>query len=189
MTNMLRSLVIPLWVSALVLSLAGCSLGPLPGVKPVTGFDLARYSGTWYEIARLDHRFERGLTDVSATYRVQADGSVEVRNRGFDVAKDEWREAIGRAVFIGAPTTGSLKVSFFGPFHGGYHVVELDPDYRWALVLGPDRDYAWILARDKVLPASVREHLSAAAGAAGIDTSAWLWVTQSRADPALATQR
>ena len=189
MTNMLRNSLKPLWITVLILTLTGCSLGPAPGVQPVTGFDLARYTGTWYEIARLDHRFERGLADVSATYRVQADGSVEVRNRGFDLAKDEWREAIGRAVFIGAPTTGSLKVSFFGPFYGGYHVVELDPDYRWALVLGPDRDYAWILARDKVLPASVRERLSAAAFAAGIDTSAWVWVTQSRADPALATQR
>ena len=178
-----------LWTNALILSLVGCSLGPAPGVKPVTGFDLARYTGTWYEIARLDHRFERGLTDVSATYRVQADGSVEVRNRGFDVAKDAWREAVGRAGFVGAPTTGSLKVSFFGPFYGGYHVVELDPDYRWGLVLGPDRDYAWILARDKALPASVRERLSAAARAAGIDTSAWVWVTQTRADPALVAPR
>lgn len=186
---MLRNSLIPMWITALILFLSGCSLGPAPGVKPVTGFDLARYTGTWYEVARLDHRFERGLADVSATYRVQADGSVEVRNRGFDVARDEWREAIGRAVFIGAPTTGSLKVSFFGPFYGGYHVVELDPDYRWALVLGPDRDYAWILARDKALPASVRERLSAAAGVAGIDTSAWVWVTQTRADPVLATAR
>ena len=189
MTNMLRSLSNTLWITALILSLTGCSLGPAPGVQPVTGFEIARYTGTWYEIARLDHRFERGLTDVSATYRVQADGSVEVRNRGFDAAKDEWREAIGRAVFIGAPTTGSLKVSFFGPFYGGYHVVELDPDYRWALVLGPDRDCAWILARDKSIPASVRERLSAPAGAAGIDSSAWVWVTQTRADPVLATPR
>ncbi len=188
-TKIIRKSLKLLWIAALILTLAGCSLGPAPGVKPVTGFDLARYAGTWYEIARLDHRFERVLADVSATYRVQADGSVEVRNRGFDVARDEWREAIGRAVFIGAPTAGSLKVSFFGPFYGGYHVVELDPEYRWALVLGPDRDYAWILARDKELPASVRERLSAAAGAAGIDTSAWVWVTQTRGDPALTTPR
>ena len=186
---MQRNLLNFLWITALTLFLAGCSLGPAPGVQPVTGFDLGRYAGTWYEIARLDHRFERGLTDVSATYRVQADGSIEVRNRGFDVAKDAWREAVGRAVFVGAPTTGSLKVSFFGPFYGGDHVVELDPDYRWALVLGPDHDYAWILARDKALPASVRERLSAAAGAAGIDTSAWVWVTQARADPALVAPR
>ena len=150
------------------LLLAGCaSTRPPPGVTAVTPFDLQRYQGRWYELARLDHSFERGMTDVSATYTPLPDGSVRVVNRGFLPAKDQWREAVGRARFIGSPTTGSLKVSFFWPFYGGYHVAALDPDYRWSLVIGPDTGYAWILARDKQLDAGQREAILARAQGAG----------------------
>ena len=165
--------------------MAGCAnTSPPPGVEAVTSFDLQRYQGRWYELARLDHSFERGMTDVSATYTPQADGSVRVVNRGFAAASGQWREAIGRALFTGAPTTGSLKVSFFGPFYGGYHVAALDPDYRWALVLGPDTSYCWILARDKQLDAAQRDAIVARAQALGVDTHALIWVTHKRQDPA-----
>jgi len=165
--------------------LAGCmSTSPPPGVTAVQPFDLERYQGRWFEVARLDHRFERGMTDVSATYSVQTDGSVRVLNRGFDVATGQWREAVGRALFIDEPTTGSLKVSFFGPFYGGYHVAALDPDYRWALVLGPDFSYCWILSRDKVLDPAQREAITARAKALGVETSDLIWVSQTRQDPA-----
>lgn len=162
----------------------GCAdIQPPPGVRAVTPFDLGRYQGHWYELARLDHSFERGMTDVSATYTPQADGSVRVVNRGFVPAKGEWREAVGRALFVGSPTTGSLKVSFFWPFYGGYHVAALDPDYRWSLVIGPDTGYAWILARDKRLDAAQRDAIVARAQALGVDTSALIWVSQERQDP------
>ena len=105
---------------ALLLLLTGCAVAPPEGVTPVTGFELNRYLGQWYEIARLDHSFERGLSDVSATYRLQDDGSVQVVNRGFDGKRNEWREAVGRALFTGDPTRASLKEPFFGPFYGGY---------------------------------------------------------------------
>lgn len=165
--------------------MAGCAnTSPPPGVEAVTPFDLQRYQGRWYELARLDHSFERGMTDVSATYTPQADGSVRVVNRGFAAAPGQWREAVGRALFTGAPTTGSLKVSFFGPFYGGYHVAALDPDYRWALVLGPDTSYCWILARDKQLDAAQRDAIVARAQALGVDTHALIWVTHKRQDPA-----
>lgn len=168
-----------------VAAMAGCAnTSPPPGVEAVTPFDLQRYQGRWYELARLDHSFERGMTDVSATYTPQADGSVRVVNRGFAAASGQWREAIGRALFTGAPTTGSLKVSFFGPFYGGYHVAALDPDYRWALVLGPDTSYCWILARDKQLDAAQRDAIVARAQALGVDTHALIWVTHKRQDPA-----
>jgi apolipoprotein D and lipocalin family protein len=164
--------------------LAGCaSTGTPPGITSVTPFDLQRYAGRWYEIARLDHRFERGMTDVSAVYQALPDGSIRVQNRGFDPAKGAWREAIGKAWFTGSPNTASLKVSFFGPFYGGYHVAALDPDYRWALVVGPDRSYCWILARDKQLAPAQREAIVARAQALGIDTSALIWVTHARQDP------
>jgi apolipoprotein D and lipocalin family protein len=176
--------------SALVLSafllfaLTGCSsTTPPPGIAAVTPFDLARYEGRWYEVARLDHSFERGMTDVSATYQRQSDGSVRVVNRGFDTDKNDWRQAEGKAKFIGDANTASLKVSFFGPFYGGYHVAALDADYQWALVVGPDRSYCWILSRTRQLPPGVREQLTARASALGIDTQALIWVTHHRTDP------
>ncbi len=165
------------------LTLAACSTAPPEGVRPVTAFDINRYLGQWYEIARLDHSFERGMSDVSATYQLQDDGSVKVINRGYDTQRRAWKEAVGRALFIGNPGTGSLKVSFFGPFYGGYHVIALDQEnYRWSLVAGPDRDYLWILARDRTLPAEVREQLVAQAQALGFATDQLIWVDQTRTE-------
>lgn len=165
------------------LTLAACSTAPPEGVHPVTSFDLNRYLGQWYEIARLDHAFERGMSDVNATYQLQDDGSVKVINRGYDMQRQVWKEAIGRALFIGDSSTASLKVSFFGPFYGGYHVIALDQqNYRWSLVAGPDRDYLWILARDKTLPGEVREQLLSQAKALGFATEKLIWVEQKRAD-------
>ncbi|WP_313950265.1 lipocalin family protein [Accumulibacter sp.] len=172
------------WLALLfvgLLALSGCSTAPPEGMAPVTPFDLSRYEGKWYELARLDHSFERGLSDVSATYRAQADGSVEVINRGYDVARGDWRQAVGRATFTGDPHRASLKVSFFGPFYGGYHVVALDQrDYQWAMVVGPSRDYLWILARDRQLPANVRDRLLAQARALGLAVDELIWVEHTR---------
>lgn len=130
---------------------SGCT-GVPDGVQVVNEFELDRYLGTWYEIARLDHRFERGLSNVTANYSMRDDGGVSVINRGYEIAKGEWNEATGKAYFIGVPDVGQLKVSFFGPFYGGYNIVELDKDhYQYALVAGPDRGYLWILARSPKL--------------------------------------
>ena len=165
---------------ALVL-LSGCFTSPPDGVRVVSPFDLQRYLGTWYEVARLDHSFERGLVDVNATYKTNADGTVAVINRGFDPQKGEWKEAVGVARFTGDPQTASLKVSFFGPFYGGYHVIALDPGYRWAMVIGPTTGYLWILARDPQLDAPVRERLVAQARALGVATDELIWVEHGRA--------
>ena len=133
-----RSVFLAMW---LALNLAACSTSPPEGLHPVGSFDIHRYLGQWYEIARLDHSFERGMSDVQATYALMDDGSVKVINRGYDTQRQAWKEAVGRALFIGDSSTGSLKVSFFGPFYGGYHVIALDQEnYRWSLVAGPDRD-------------------------------------------------
>lgn len=188
-TTVLRRRKLPAALALLAAStcllLASCaSTLPPPGVTAVTPFDVQRYAGRWYELARLDHSFERGMTDVSATYTIQEDGSVRVVNRGYTPATGHWREAVGKALFTQAPNIGSLKVSFFGPFYGGYHVAALDPDYRWALVLGPDTSYAWILARSKQLSAPEREAIVAQAQALGIDTSALIWVTHTNNPPA-----
>jgi apolipoprotein D and lipocalin family protein len=180
MESIVRNLLLALLIAA---GLAACSVAPPAGVAVVTQFDLARYEGRWYEIARLDHAFERGLTDVTAMYTRQPDGSVKVVNRGYDPQESRWREATGRAEFIGAPTTASLKVSFFGPFYGGYNVVELDrAGYRWAMVLGPDRDYLWILARERTLPEDVRRLLVDRAAALGVNVDKLVWVSQTRTE-------
>ena len=135
------------------------------GLQPVEGFDLGRYLGTWHEIARLDHSFERGLIHVTAEYSLRADGGVKVLNKGFDARSNKWKEAEGRAYFTGDKGTGSLKVSFFRPFYGGYHIIELDKEnYQYALVAGPSKAYLWILARTPELPpAAVKDLVSKAA--------------------------
>lgn len=152
--------------AALALVLSGCASVPR-GLTPVTGFDADRYLGTWYEIARLDHSFERGLTRVSAEYTKRPDGSIGVLNRGYDAARQRWREAQGVAKFRVSPTVGSLKVTFFWPFSGGYHVIALDRDYQWAMVAGPSRKYLWILAREPQLDSAVYERLVSQARTAG----------------------
>ena len=166
----------------LLAALAGCSTAPPPGLTAVTPFDVNRYAGTWYEIARMDHAFERGLSDVSARYTLQPDGSVQVINRGFDVSRQAWKDAVGKALFTGDSNRGALKVSFFGPFYGGYNVVALDPDYRWSLVVGPDLGYVWILARDRQLAPAVRHQVLEKARAFGIEVDRLIWVDQSRPD-------
>jgi apolipoprotein D and lipocalin family protein len=130
------------------------------GATAVTGFELDRYLGTWYEIARLDHRFERGLSNVTANYTLRDDGGVQVVNRGFDPEAGQWEQATGKAYFIEAPDVGRLKVSFFGPFYGAYNIVELDHEnYQYSLVVGPNRSYLWILARSPQLPDDVLQEL------------------------------
>jgi apolipoprotein D and lipocalin family protein len=160
----------------LAVLVAGCAQIP-GGVTAVDGFDKDRYLGKWYEIARLDHRFERGLEQVTATYSARDDGRIDVLNRGFDVASGEWREARGKAKFAGDPGTAMLRVSFFGPFYGGYNVVDLDPDYQIALVSGPTREYLWILARRPDPPREEVDRLVRRAGELGFDTASLIFVS------------
>ena len=175
---MLRRAVLLASLGAAVV-LAGCaSMQPPQGIAAVSPFDLARYEGRWYELARLYHSFERGMMDVSATYQRQSDGSVRVVNRGFDVAKNQWRQAVGKALFTGDANTASLKVSFFGPFYGGYNVIALDREYRHALVCGPDRDYLWILSRTPTISSEMKQQMLDVATRQGFDVSKLIWVKQ-----------
>ncbi|MGB5443676.1 MAG: lipocalin family protein [Gammaproteobacteria bacterium] len=155
---------------------AGCT-GLPDGVTPVSGFDVNRYLGSWYEVARLDHRFERGLEKVSAHYSYRDDGGIRVLNRGFDPARGQWQDAEGKAYFMGDPQTGRLKVSFFGPFYGSYNIIELDQaGYRYALVCGPDTSYLWILARQPDLDKDIVKTLVARAAGLGFDTTQLIYV-------------
>jgi len=130
----------------LLLLSSACTTIP-DGVDPINNFELDRYLGTWYEIARLDHRFERGLSHVTADYSLQESGQVRVINSGYSTAKKAASTAEGKARFVSAPTIGHLKVSFFGPFYGSYVIFELGDDYDYAFVAGNNKKYLWLLAR------------------------------------------
>ena len=160
--------------------LLGC-VGTPDGVRPVQGFELDRYLGTWYEIARLDHSFERGLSNVTANYSLREDGGVRVINRGFDTAKGEWDEAEGRAYFVEEDDKGFLKVSFFGPFYGSYIVFELDQEnYQYAFISGPNTSYLWLLAREPQIDAALLERFRSRATELGFDLSDLILVEHDR---------
>lgn len=140
-------------------------------ITPVQTFDAQRYIGTWYEIARLDNRFERGLNRVTADYSLRDDGGITVVNRGYSEEKNEWKTAEGKAYFVDQPNVGHLKVSFWGPFYSAYVVVALDEvHYQYALVAGADDDYLWILARTPTLEPAVYDSLVAKAKSLGFET-------------------
>ena len=161
---------------AWMLFLTAC-VGIPDNVKPVDGFILEKYLGKWYEIARLDHSFERGLSRVTANYSLREDGGVRVMNRGYSEKEGRWKEAEGKAYFVQRTDQGHLKVSFFGPFYGSYVVFELDHEnYRYALVSGPEKSYFWILARSPEIEKNLRDTLIAKAAARGFDTSKLIFV-------------
>lgn len=164
----------------LAVLLAGC-VGKPEGVTPVTGFDSARYLGKWYEVARLDNSFEKGLDNVTADYSMRDDGGIKVVNRGFKAAKKEWSQSEGKAYFVEGPNTGYLKVSFFGPFYGSYVVFDLDPAYQYSMVTGNDKSYLWLLSRTPQLDPAIKKRLVDKAQALGYDTSKLVWVDQSQA--------
>jgi len=158
--------------------LSGC-LGMPPAVSPITGFELDRYLGTWYEIARLDHSFERGLEQVTANYSMREDGGVRVLNRGFSTEDNAWEEAEGRAYFVEDENTGYLKVSFFGPFYGSYVIFEMDKDnYQHAFISGPDHSYLWMLSRTPTVEPALLDHFREEAAKLGFDTDALIIVNQ-----------
>lgn len=154
----------------LSLILISCT-GVPKGVVPVKDFDETRYLGKWYEIARLDHSFERGLSKVTAEYELRSDGGIKVINRGFSVAENEWKEAEGKAYFVGERNKGHLKVSFFGPFYGSYVVFDLDQEnYQYAFISGYNTSYLWLLSRTPIVSEAVKEQFVKKSKELGFDT-------------------
>ncbi|WP_439102771.1 lipocalin family protein [Congregibacter sp.] len=169
------------WVLAGVLlsSLTAC-LGTPDGVVAVQDFEAERYLGRWYEIARLDHSFERGLRNVTAEYAWREDGSVRVFNRGYDIEDQEWSDIEGKASFVGPQDEAHLKVSFFGPFYASYVVFELEREsYDYAFVSGFNRDYLWLLARTPTVSDALQSQFVERASALGFDTQELIWVEHS----------
>jgi apolipoprotein D and lipocalin family protein len=160
-----------------VLSL-GC-VGIPENIKPVESFDATRYLGKWYEITRLDHSFERGLTKVTATYSLRRGGGLQVVNNGWSAKDSKWKSATGKAFFVQDPARGYLKVSFFGPFYGSYVVFDLDREgYQYALVAGPNKSYLWLLSRTPTINPDKLRELIAEAKALGFDTTRLVFVEQ-----------
>jgi len=155
--------------------LSSCASIP-EGFTPVNNFELEKYLGKWYEIARFDFTFEKDLNNTTAEYSLNKDGSVKVVNRGFNYVKNEQEEAVGKAKFRGGKDVAELKVSFFGPFYAGYNVIALDENYQYALVAGDSLDYLWILSRTKIIPEEVKNNYLDIARLGGYDTSRFVWV-------------
>jgi len=164
------------FIIVLALLLSGC-LGMPKGVEPVSGFQLNNYLGTWYEVVRLDHSFERGLKNVTADYSLREDGGVRVINRGFSTEKQEWKEAEGKAYFVNDNNQGYLKVSFFGPFYGSYIVFELDKtNYQYAFISGPNNDYLWLLSRTPNVSQEIIDKFVSMSEERGFDTNQLIFV-------------
>jgi apolipoprotein D and lipocalin family protein len=165
-----------LFIFILSFLLSACT-GIPEGVKPVSGFNLDNYLGKWYEIARLDHSFERGLEQISAEYAMREDGGVQVINKGFSAEDGKWQQAEGKAYFVEQPDQGYLKVSFFGPFYGSYVIFELDKvNYQYAFVSGPDTSYLWLLSRTPAVDKELIEKFVNRAKALGFDTDKLIYV-------------
>ena len=174
----MKKLLLPLTLAIMFL-LTGCEDKKPQNVTPVENFQLTEYLGKWYEIARLEHRFEKGMEAISATYSMREDGGVKVLNKGYKTAEEIWSEAEGKAYFVGASDKGFLKVSFFGPFYGSY--IVMDTDYKtYTMISGPDLSYFWILSRKPALDQKILNRLLAQAKEAGFDTSKLIYPDQSK---------
>lgn len=160
-----------------LLSIVSCASIPRGAVafKP---FDKEKYLGKWYEVARMDFRFERDLKNVTATYSVNSDGTIKVDNQGYDYVVKKWKQALGKAKFTGDQNEAKLKVSFFGPFYSGYNVIALDGQYKYALVAGKNLKYLWLLSREITMPEDIKQSYLKIAKDLGFDTSALIWTEQ-----------
>ena len=166
--------VIRKYVALIAVVVAGCVTAPNVDNTPVASLDLNRYLGEWYEIARFDHSFERGVEKSKANYVLRTDGGIDVINTGVKDGKP--KEACGKAKKTDTP--GLLRVSFFGPFYADYRVLMIGSDYTHALVGSGSADYLWILSRTPSIGDAARSALLAEAKRRGYDTSALIWVKQ-----------
>jgi apolipoprotein D and lipocalin family protein len=157
--------------------LAGCTAIP-ENIKPVNNFELAKYMGQWYEIARLDHRFERGLDQVTAVYSINDNGSVKVMNRGWDVDNKEWSDAVGKARFADSADIGHLEVAFFASFYGNYIIFELDqPDYQYAWITGSENTL-WFLSRTPTVSDELKQRFVKTIAEYGYNPDELIFVNQ-----------
>ena len=151
----------------------------LKDASGINNFDVSKYLGKWYEVARYDSWFENNMDKTQAFYSLNEDGTVRVENSGFDTTKEKWKTSVGKAKFRGAKNIGELKVSFFGPFYADYTILALDSEYKYSLVSGGTTDYLWILSRTKTIPEEIKNEYLSIAKKIGFDTSNLVWVNQN----------
>ncbi|MDR2011372.1 MAG: lipocalin family protein [Bacteroidales bacterium] len=147
--------------------------------KAVNQFDIKKYLGKWYEIARLDFHWEKNMNNTTAEYLQNDDGSIKVINRGYNFKKREDKISVGKAVFVGDQKTAKLKVKFGGQVYSGYNVIEIDPNYKYALVAGRNLNYLWILSRKRHIPEDIKQKYLQIAQNIGYDTENLIWVQHS----------
>lgn len=177
---MKRTSWIPFFILLLsFLAFSSCQTIP-EGAIAITPFEKEKYLGKWYEIARLDFKYEKDLNNTTAEYSIKDDGNIKVFNRGYNIKTNEWEEATGKAKFVGDEHVAMLKVSFFGPFYSGYNVIAIDPDYKYALVAGESLKYMWILSRQKTIPNDIKENYIQLAKKVGYNTSELVWVEHNK---------
>lgn len=164
-----------LLTGVIMLGLYSCATIPA-GAEAVKPFDKEKYLGKWYELARLDFKYERDLNNTTAEYSLNENGTIKVDNKGYNTRKGEWDQAVGKAKFIGDDNVAMLKVSFFGPFYSGYNVIAIDESYTYALVAGKNLKYLWILSRETTIPQDIKDHYLTLAGEIGYNTSDLIWV-------------
>ncbi|UEG51928.1 lipocalin family protein [Mucilaginibacter daejeonensis] len=170
--------------AGLVITLIGVGISScvsIPkGAKAVRPFNRSKYLGKWYEIARMDFKFEKGLQQVTAEYSLKDENVIKVVNRGFDPKKQEWKESVGKAKLVGDSDDARLKVSFFGPFYAGYNVIEIDLEYRYAMVAGNNTKYLWLLSREPTMPKEVIDRYLEQAKTLGFKTEELVWTKQDK---------
>ncbi len=180
MKNPFIKIALPVSVGILgLIIINSCAVGIPEKANAVQNFDSERYLGKWYEIARFDFKFEKNMNQVTATYSKNPDGTIKVDNKGYDYVKNEWKESIGEAKFVKSENEARLKVSFFKPFWAGYNVIDLEENYKYALVAGKSLDYLWILSREKTIPDIIKTRFLEKAKSIGYDTSRLIWVEQN----------
>lgn len=150
------------------------------GAVAVKPFDKEKYLGKWYEIARKDFKFERNLSNTTAEYSLNENGTIKVNNQGYNTIKGEWKQAIGKAKFVGEENTAMLKVSFFGPFYSGYNVLAIDDEYKYALIAGESTKYLWILSREVNIPEEIKNKYLKIAKEIGYNTDDLVWVEHDK---------
>lgn len=181
MTHKTRnSIYLTLAIGACALLFEACKVTIPKGAVAVKPFEKEKYLGKWYEIARMDFKFEKNLSNVTAEYSAGEEGMIVVKNRGYDTVKNIWKESIGKAKSVRDPQEARLKVSFFGPFYAGYNVIAIDKDYRYALVAGNNLKYLWILSRTPEIPEQVKEDYMQKARVLGYATNELVWTLQDK---------
>ncbi len=171
-----NGLKIIIFIITVLILFTGC-FTKYPNLQTVKQVDIEKYKGTWYEIARFEHFFEKGCKNVTATYELQKDGYIKVINRCIMIEDGEKKEALGVAYAVDK-TNSKLKVSFFKPFYGDYYIIDLADDYSYALVGSPSREYLWILSREKTISESLKRDILKKLPTLGFDSNKFIWTIQ-----------